>query len=209
MASGRSRKNADIGERGKWVRRCDRTNHTSSSRATEQSEGRPGTHWPDRHRSAARSSSWRRHFDSHFSVTVIRSTRAGGRGWFSCFFRQPFEFIQTEKSFSPPSEPPVFFSAVLPTGNAVRDGVSWGRTGASGDGLTWPAARGGSVQGFPCRHYGRCVLDEHIGGTGEGRPPACRGDVRRKCLDIATAGTEQRNGREQKSPAGRGSCATY
>ena len=62
---------------------------------------------------------------------------------------------------------------------------------------------GGRVQRFSCRHYGRCVLDEHIGGTGEGRPPACRDDVRRKCLDIATAGTEQRNGREQKSPDGR------
>ena len=33
----------------------------------------------------------------------------------------------------------------------------------------------------PLPHYERCVLDEHIGGTGEGRPPACRGDVRRKC----------------------------
>ena len=94
-------------------------------------------------------------------------------------------------------------SSVLPTGNAVRDGVSWGRTGASVLRLTWQQGRGGSVQGFPCGHYGPCVLDEHIGGTGEGRPPACRDDVRRKCLDIATAGTEQRNGREQKSPDGR------
>ena len=69
-------------------------------------------------------------------------------------------------------------------------------------GLTWQPRRGGSVQGFPCGHYGPCVLDGD-GGTGEGRPPACRDDVRRKCLDIATAGTEQRNGREQKSPDGR------
>jgi hypothetical protein len=47
-------------------------------------------------------------------------------------------------------------------GNAGRDGGQGGGAGASGGGLTWPVARGGSVQGFPCRHYGRCVLDEHI-----------------------------------------------
>ena len=32
-------------------------------------------------------------------------------------------------------------------------------------------ARGGSVQGFPCRHYGRCVLDEHIAGEANAERP--------------------------------------
>jgi hypothetical protein len=49
-----------------------------------------------------------------------------------------------------------------PAGTPVATVVRWGGAGASGGGLTWPVARGGSVQGFPCRHYGRCVLDEHI-----------------------------------------------
>ena len=79
---------------------------------------------------------------------------------------------------------------VLLAGNAVRDGVLRGRTGASGDGLTWPAARGGSVQGVPCGHYGPCVLDEHIGGAGGGRVvSADRGEV----FWLDKARTQRRN----------------
>ena len=56
------------------------------------------------------------------------------------------------------------------------------------------AARRGSVQGFPCRHYGRCVLDEHIAGEANaGRP-----NSRRQSVSKA-----ERNGRGQKSPDGR------
>ena len=67
--------------------------------------------------------------------------------------------------------------------------IAWGGDGASGGGLTWPVARRGHVQGFPCRHYGRCVLDEHIAK----RPMP----ERAKCIEA------ERNGREQKSPDGR------
>ena len=71
-------------------------------------------------------------------------------------------------------------------------------------------ARGGSVQGFPCRHYGRCVLDEHIGGTGEGRGfEACPRRGRAQMPGGVGTGHAQRNGRKQKSPAGCGSRATY
>ena len=66
-------------------------------------------------------------------------------------------------------------------GNAGRDGDLWGGTGASGGGLTWPAARGGSVQGFPSGQYGPGVLDEHTGGTGKGGGEShCREGVRPK-----------------------------
>jgi hypothetical protein len=57
------------------------------------------------------------------------------------------------------------------------------------------AARGGSVQGFPCRHYGRCVLDEHI--------------ALRPMPEKAKSIRAERNGRKRKSPAGRGVRATY
>ena len=46
--------------------------------------------------------------------------------------------------------------------------IAWGRTGASGGWLTWPFARGGSVQGFPPEDYACGVLDEHMGGPGSG-----------------------------------------
>jgi hypothetical protein len=66
-------------------------------------------------------------------------------------------------------------------GNAGRDGDLWGGTGASGGGLTWPAARGGPVQWFPSGHYGPGVLEEHTGGTGKGGGASHRrGGVRSK-----------------------------
>jgi hypothetical protein len=80
-------------------------------------------------------------------------------------------------------------------GNAGRDGGQWGGAGASGGGLTWPVARGGSVQGFPCRHYGRCVLDEHIALR-----PMPQGA---HCPHKAKSIRAERNGRKQKSPDGR------
>ena len=55
-------------------------------------------------------------------------------------------------------------------------------------------ARGGHVQGFPCRHYGRCVLDEHIAK----RPmPGGSQPRKAKCIEA------EQNGRKQKSPDGR------
>src|SRR5690606_26946487 len=69
-----------------------------------------------------------------------------------------------------------------------------GRTGASGGGLTRPAARGGRAQGFPRRHYGRCVLDEHIAGEAMPKGPKSP----RQSVSKA-----ERNGRGQKSPDGR------
>jgi hypothetical protein len=80
-------------------------------------------------------------------------------------------------------------------GNAGRDGGQWGGAGASGGGLTWPVARGGSVQGFPCRHYGRCVLDEHI--ALRPMPPGAHSPQKAKSIRA------ERNGRGQKSPDGR------
>ena len=73
--------------------------------------------------------------------------------------------------------------------------IAWGGDGASGDGLTWPAARRGRVQGFPCRHYGRCVLDEHI--AKRPMPTGAHSPQKAKCIEA------ERNGREQKSPDGR------
>ena len=98
----------------------------------------------------------------------------------------PLNSFNLEKSFSHPQNLP-YLPAVLPTGNAVRDGVSWGRTGASVLRLTWLQGRGGLVQGFPLGHYGPGALDDALGGAG------------RKCL-----ARTKRNGLEQKSPAGRG-----
>ena len=69
-------------------------------------------------------------------------------GIFSCFIHVPKTFC--------------IIRLAPPAGTPVATVVRWGGAGASGGGLTWPVARGGSVQGFPCRHYGRCVLDEHI-----------------------------------------------
>jgi hypothetical protein len=66
-----------------------------------------------------------------------------------------------------------------------------GRIGASVPWPTKPWGRRGSVQGFPSGHYGPGVLEEHTG-------PESRKVLR-----------AQRNGRGQKSAAGRGSRATY
>ena len=47
-------------------------------------------------------------------------------------------------------------------------------------------ARGGRVQGFPCRHYGRRVLDEHIAKRGQGREAECiEGEAERARTEIA------------------------
>ncbi len=71
------------------------------------------------------------------------------------------------ESFSTPLRPPSYLPLLLPSGTPVA-------TVVGGEETALPVredvarARRGSVQGFPCCHYGRRVLDEHIGGTGEG-----------------------------------------
>ena len=47
------------------------------------------------------------------------------------------------------------------------------------------------------------MLDEHIGGAGEGSRKRDAAVEWRKCCDIARTGLAQRNGRGQKSPDGR------
>jgi hypothetical protein len=56
-----------------------------------------------------------------------------------------------------------------------------------------PAVRGSSVQGFPCRYYDRCVLDEHCEGARFGWAQSWP-------LAFPT-----RNGRDKKTPDGRSS----
>ena len=73
--------------------------------------------------------------------------------------------------------------------------IAWGGDGASVLRLTWLRGRRGSVQGFPCRHYGRCVLDERI--AKRPMPTGAHSPQKAKCIEA------ERNGREQKSPDGR------
>jgi hypothetical protein len=87
--------------------------------------------------------------------------------------------------------PSLIIPLVLPAGNAPESFEKRGRIGASVPWPTKPWGRRGSVQGFPSGHYGPGVLEEHTG-------PESRKVLR-----------AQRNGRGQKSPAGRGSRATY
>ena len=113
-------------------------------------------------------------------------------------------------SFFHASETSRIIVGVLPAGNASGVVRKRGRTGASASRQTKSRDWRGRVQGFPCRHYGRCVLDEHIGGTGEGRGfEACPRCCRAQMPGGVGTGHAQRNGRKQKSPAGRGSRATY
>ena len=60
---------------------------------------------------------------------------------------------------------------VPPAGTPVMTVIAWGGDGASVLRLTWLRGRRGRVQGFPCRHYGRCVLDEHIAGEANAERP--------------------------------------
>ena len=102
---------------------------------------------------------------------------------FPASFPQPFEFIQIRKNLSPrrqnlPYSSRQFFPSGTPVVTVVAGKDRRLRLAAN------VAARPGRFQskGSPAATDERCVLDEHIGGTGEGRPPACRGDIRRKCL---------------------------
>jgi hypothetical protein len=104
----------------------------------------------------------------------------------------PKKFLPT---FIPAPKTSRIIPAVLPAGNASGVVRKRGRIGASGGGLTRPAARGGRVQGFPCRHYGRCVLDEHI--ALRPMPPGAHSPHKAKSIRA------ERNGRKQKSPDGR------
>ena len=79
-------------------------------------------------------------------------------------------------------------------GTPVATVVRWGGDGASVLRLTWLRGRRGRVQGFPCRHYGRCVLDEHIAGEANAERPKSQKQSVSKA---------ERNGRGQKSPDGR------
>jgi len=101
---------------------------------------------------------------------------------------QPLENIEarpkTSLPFSPTQQPCVKFAAVSPAGTPVATVIAWGGTGASGRGLTWSVARGGSVRGFPCGYYGPCVLDEHIG-----REP-CSPGLSAKGFSAETAGLQ-------------------
>jgi hypothetical protein len=86
-------------------------------------------------------------------------------------------------------------------GTPVATVVWWEGDGASVLRLTWLRGRRGPVQGFPCRHYGRCVLDEHI--AERPMPPGAHSSQKAKRIEA------ERNGLEQKSPAGCGSRATF
>ena len=63
--------------------------------------------------------------------------------------------------------------------------VRWGGDGASVLRLTWLRGRRGPVQGFPCRHYGRCVLDEHIAERPMPQGKVYRGGAERTGTEIA------------------------
>ena len=64
--------------------------------------------------------------------------------------------------------------------------IAWGGDGASVLRLTWLRGRRGHVQGFPCRHYGRCVLDEHIAGEANAQKAKCiEGGAERARTEIA------------------------
>ena len=78
--------------------------------------------------------------------------------------------------------------------------IAWGGDGASVLRLTWLRGRRGHVQGFPCRHYGRCVLDEHIAGEANAERPKSQKQSVSKA---------ERNGRGQKSPDGRPQGRVY
>ena len=93
------------------------------------------------------------------------------------------------------------YSLCSSCGNAGHDGDCVGRRRRFRRWLTWPVARRGRVQGFPCRHYGRCVLDEHI--AKRPMPEGAHSSQKAKRIEA------ERNGREQKSPAGRGVRAMY
>ena len=118
---------------------------------------------------------------------------------------------ETLRLFIPTLSTSLTLRLVLSGGNAVRDGVLRGGTGASGGGLTWPAARGGSVQGFPWGHYGPCAPDR---GAKAGPVEAAWAHKVRlpwRCEaqmpGVAGTGTEQkeRTGTEIAERAARGS----
>jgi hypothetical protein len=78
--------------------------------------------------------------------------------------------------------------------------IAWGGDGASGGWLTWPLPGEVASKGSPAATDERCVLDEHIACEANAQGLIAR---KAKCIEA------ERNGRGQKSPAGRGSRATY
>ena len=78
-------------------------------------------------------------------------------------------------------------------GNAGRDGDCVGRRRRLRRLANVAAARGGSVRGFPRRHYGRCVLDEHIAERPMPKGKVYRGGAERAETEIAGGARKPRH----------------
>jgi hypothetical protein len=106
----------------------------------------------------------------------------------ACRSREKDE-IRLRKNFYPrPSRPPSYSPSVPSAGTPIMTVIAWEGAGASGGGLTWPAARGGRVQGFPWGHYGPCALDERLsfGRMAAQMPPSrAKSEAERARTEIA------------------------